>query len=152
MIAPVVSAKERQTKRDTMRKLSELSMDELHNYDSLIQPVIHFVRTTWENTDKVKPWMFDEIKRQLQRGELDEATIERLVQGLTDDAMADVAGNETDTQFSWAEMLTPWRTANESDVFHCNPIEVLLRVVFSFGMNVADEQHKRKSQDTTTPS
>lgn len=126
-----------------MVPLSEMSPDELTNYDAITEPIVAFLAKRW--TGDLQP---HGIEAAMVPDLLVEQEIERNVQ----EQLVGVTGvnNETDTMVNWAEALCTYRVANEMLVFNCSAVEVLVKTVFRLGMQVNEEKHKRAALDKCT--
>jgi len=127
-----------------MKHLKQCSLDELHNYDAITAPIANFVSATWEGARFSMPRNLNAAKADMCNYD------EEKVQHTIDEALQAFRGgpgvtNETETLLSWEEALTAHRVANEMEIWPSTPMEILIKTVFTFGMNVADEIHRREA-------
>lgn len=117
--------------RLTMNNIKDMSLDELKNYKALTDPIVCLVKALWD-TENFAP---TDLKLAVEQvNSLSEEYISECVQKVVGSIQH--ASDETDTQISCAEMLTPWRVANEVEVWKSDPVELLIQAVFTYGMNV----------------
>lgn len=126
-----------------MVPLSEMSPDELTNYDAITDPIVAFLTKQW--TGSLYPSGLEELR-------LVDVLVEQEIERNVQEQLVGVTGvnNETDTMVHWAEALCTHRVANEMMVFNCSAVEVLVKTVFRLGMQINEEKHKRASLDKAT--
>lgn len=126
-----------------MIPLSEMSRDELTNYDAITDPIVAFL---------AKKWVGDLQPSGLEAALAPELLVEQEIERNVQEQMVGVTGvnNETETMVNWAEALCTYRVANEMIVFNCSAVEVLVKTVFRLGMQLNEERHKRDALDRST--
>lgn len=133
-----------------MKNLTELSLDELTNYESLTIPVEQYVRQLW-NIRHFAPCAeenFAERKQKILEMPVDQQ--DELVNLWLKYVPHDAVTNDTDTMMSWCEALTSVRVVNEGEAFGIDPLAVLIRTTFQFGRQVEAEINKRKNEEAAS--